>query len=60
MATNDGVNKSQPIGDLYNWNTDRTVEPITMVRGLLGKTSGGSWVNVACTSGGFLQITTTP
>lgn len=43
MATNDGVNKNQPIGDLENWNTDRTAEPITMVRGVMFKNSTNGW-----------------
>ena len=33
-----------PVPDLYNWNTDRSVDVATMVRGGMSKTSGGSWV----------------
>ncbi len=30
-----------PIGDLENWNTDRTVDPVIMTRGIMYKTSSG-------------------
>lgn len=58
MSTNDGVNKQHPVSDLENWNTDRTVDPITMVRGVLFKTSGGSWVNAYGQSDGSLNVNT--
>lgn len=48
-------NTSQfPVSELQNENLDRTVNPMIMTRGLLGKTSGGFWVAVKCTSTGFL------
>jgi len=47
-----------PVPDLENWNTDRDVDPTTMTRGLVGKTSGGSWVYVKTTSGGSLVVNT--
>lgn len=56
----DEVYKARPVPDLYNWNTDRTVEPFVMVRGLQGRTSAGNWVPLLCTSGGYLTITNTP
>ena len=34
-----------PVGDLENWNTDRTVDPVIMTRGVQYKTSGGWWNN---------------
>ena len=45
----------KPIEELENWNLDRTVDPFVMVRGMMGKTSSGDWVNLAVSANGILQ-----
>lgn len=45
-------NDSIPEGDLYNWALDRTVTPPVLTFGLMGKTSGGYWIALSCTSAG--------
>ena len=44
-----------PIGDMENWNTDRTVEPPVMVRGMMVKNSGAwnYWDGIVGVSSGF-------
>lgn len=52
MAWEEKAN-SIPFGDIINWNTDRTVTPVTMVHGMMGK-NNGSWVYLQVTSTGAL------
>ena len=49
-------NQQIPVSDIENnpANLDRAVDPPQMRRGLIGKTSGGSYLVVACTSGGYI------
>ena len=42
--------------DLYNYALDRTVTPPVLAMGFMGKTSGGSWVAVSCTSAGAIIV----
>lgn len=43
MAVFPGEHSTIPVPELENWNLDRTVEPLTMVRGGMHKTSAGVW-----------------